>query len=171
MAKGFRGVRRWTQAAFPSNLFSPCILSESMGSASIVRLLPAFFRAINRHLQSGLFSVNLVWWLLCCQNPRNRVRIRLLVGQFYSFLKQIRVCSCPFKNNTVCFYLINQHPIRFNVTFTSRLPVANQLVVSMNRIKHFFRHRRADDYFQLFKVFPTLFHPLGVTVKLLCICR
>jgi hypothetical protein len=52
------------------------------------------------------------------------------------------------------------------MAFASALPVTNQLVVSMNSIECFFRYYRADNYFQLPKVFPSLFHLLGVTLKL-----
>jgi hypothetical protein len=88
------------------------------------------------------------------------------INALHSFLKQVGVCSGPLENNPVGLNHINQQPVGFNMAFTSTLPIAKQLMVSMNVIKRFFRHYGTNDYFQLFKVFAAFFHPFSVTLKL-----
>ena len=50
-----------------------------------------------------------------------------------SVTEQVRMCACALEHNAVYFCFIDQEPIGFNMAFSSSLPVADQLVVPMNR--------------------------------------
>ena len=47
------------------------------------------------------------------------------------------MCSGALKYDLIFSYHVNQEPVRFDVTFTSALPIPNKFVVPVNRIQTF----------------------------------
>jgi hypothetical protein len=77
------------------------------------------------------------------------------------------VCAGTFEYDPPFLYLVNQKPIGFDVTLSSPLPVAKELMVSMKRIQVIFSDKRADDYFYFLKILSTPLHPFYVFFKLM----
>ena len=70
--------------------------------------------------------------------------------------------ASAFEDDPPFLYLLDQKPIRLDVTLSSPLPVNDELVVTMGRIQNFFSDKRADDHFYFLEILSAPPHPFYV---------
>jgi len=78
---------------------------------------------------------------------------------------KLRVRSCPLKYDPIFFNLVNQQPVGFNMTFSSPLPVADKLVISVDGIYRFFTYQGTGNELELLHIFSLPLHAFDVFSK------
>jgi hypothetical protein len=83
-----------------------------------------------------------------------------------SSFKEVGMRSRPLEYDLILVQLINEQPIRFNMTFSATDMVSDQLMVPMQRIKLLALDQCPSNEFELIKVLFSLLCPLDVPLEL-----
>jgi hypothetical protein len=88
------------------------------------------------------------------------------IERFHSFPEQVAVCSRSLKPERCLICRINEHPIRFNVAITRRLPVPYQSMVTMFGMERLASCKLFHNLSELREVFTAFPHPLDIPREL-----
>jgi hypothetical protein len=72
------------------------------------------------------------------------------------------VSACSLEDDLIPTQLVDQQPVGLDMALSPSLLLADELVITMERIKLLPRNKGADDHFELLKVLSSLLHPSDI---------